>query len=263
MAKRLAGKVALVCAASQGLGRAAAHALAASGAQVAICSRRPEAIRRAAAEIAAATGAEVIGVDGDLARAADPARIVEETTARFGGLDILVTNSGGPRSAPFDALTDADWTAAFESLVMSVVRVCRAALPHLRARGGGRIVHITSVSVKQPVEGLMLSNAIRAAVIGFSKTLAGEVARDNILVNCVAPGFTRTERVAEISAASAAREGVAAADVEARLVRQIPMGRMGRPEELAALIEFLASPDNGYITGSTIQVDGGYVRGVL
>ena len=259
----LAGKVALVCAASQGLGKAAARALAADGARVAICSRRPDAVARAGAEIARETGAEVASFGADLSRPDDPARVVGQTVERFGGLDILVTNTGGPRSARFEALADEDWRAAFDSLVMSVVRLSRAAVPHLRARGGGRIIHVTSVSVKQPVDGLMLSNALRAAVTGFSKTLASELAADGILVNCVAPGFTRTERVTELTAATAAREGIGADEVEARIVKQIPMGRLGEPKELAGLIAFLASDSGSYVTGSTIQVDGGYVRSVL
>jgi 3-oxoacyl-[acyl-carrier protein] reductase len=259
----LTGKIALVCAASQGLGKAAAHALASSGAHVAICSRRADAIRDAAADIHHATGANVVPFVADLSRPGDPEMVVAKSVERFGGLDILVTNTGGPRSAPFEALTDADWASAVDALLMSVVRLSRAAIPHMRARGGGRIVHITSVSVKQPVDGLMLSNALRAAVTGFSKTLAAEVAPHGILVNCAAPGFTRTERVTEVAAAAAAREGVRPEDVEARIVKQIPMGRLGEPGELAELIAFLASDGNGYITGTTIQVDGGYVRSVL
>ena len=259
----LSGKVALVCAASQGLGRAAARALAADGARVAICSRRPDAIASAAAGIARETGADVAAFDADLSRPDGPARVVQQTVDRFGGLDVLVTNTGGPRSARFEALTDEDWRAAFDALVMSVVRLSRAAVPHLRARGGGRIIHITSVSVKQPVDGLMLSNALRAAVTGFSKTLASELASDGILVNCVAPGFTRTERVTELTEATAAREGVGADAVERRIVGQIPMGRLGEPHELASLIAFLASDSGSYVTGTTIQVDGGYVRSVF
>jgi 3-oxoacyl-[acyl-carrier protein] reductase len=257
------GKIALVCAASRGLGKAAARALAADGAKVAICSRRPDAIEAAASELRRDTGADVAAFVADVSRAGDPERVVQQTVDRFGGLDILVTNTGGPRSAPFEALSDQDWRDAVDSLLMSVVRLCRAAVPHMRARGGGRIINITSVAVKQPVDGLMLSNAVRAAVVGLSKTLAGELARDRILVNCVAPGFTRTERVAEVTAAAAAREGVTAEAVEQRIVAQIPTGRLGEPRDLANLIAFLASDGGAYVTGTTIPVDGGYLRGVL
>ena len=255
--------IALVCAASQGLGKAAARALAAGGAAVASCSRRADAIEAAARELRRDTGADVVPFVADLSRAPDPARVVQQTVDRFGGLDILVTNTGGPRSAPFEALSDQDWQDAVDSLLMSVVRLCRAAVPHMRARGGGRIINITSVAVKQPVDGLMLSNAVRSAVVGFSKTLANELARDRILVNCVAPGFTRTERVAEVTRAAAAREGVTADAVEARIVQQIPMGRLGEPTDLANLIAFLASEGGDHVTGTTIPVDGGYLRGVL
>ena len=255
--------IALVCAASQGLGKAAARALARDGAAVAICSRRADAIETAAGEIRRDTGADVAAFAADLSRADDPARVVQQTVDRFGGLDVLVTNTGGPRSAPFDALTDRDWYDAVDSLLMSVVRLCRAAVPHMRARGGGRIINITSVAVKQPVDGLMLSNAVRSAVVGLSKTLANELARDRILVNCVAPGFTRTERVAELTDAAAAREGVTAAIVEQRIVKQIPMGRLGEPEELGHLVAFLASAGGDYVTGTTIPVDGGFLRAVF
>jgi 3-oxoacyl-[acyl-carrier protein] reductase len=256
-------RIALVCAASRGLGKAAARALAADGARVAICSRRAEAIEAAAAELRRDTGADVAAFVADVSRADDPARVVAQTVDRFGGLDVLVTNTGGPRSAPFEALTDRDWHDAVDSLLMSVVRLCRAAIPHMRARGGGRIINITSVAVKQPVDGLMLSNAVRSAVAGLSKTLATELARDRILVNCVAPGFTRTERVTELTMAAAAREGVTADAVERRLVAQVPMGRLGEPGELACLIAFLASEGGDYITGTTIAVDGGLLRGVF
>lgn len=259
----LHGRVALVCAASQGLGRAAARALAAEGARVAICARRRQAIEDAAASIAAETGAEVAPLVADLARAGDPERAVAETVERFGGLDVLVTNAGGPRSAPFLALTDEDWRAAVDSLLMSVVRLCRAAVPLMRARGGGRIIHITSVTLKQPVDGLMLSNAVRGALAGFTKTLATELAPDRILVNNVAPGFTRTERLSTLAEAAAAREGIAASLVEQRMVSQVPMRRLGEPGELANLVAFLASDRSSYITGTTIQVDGGFVRGVF
>ncbi len=255
--------IALVAAASRGLGRAAARALAADGFQVAICSRRREAIDAAARDIKQETGAEVAAFAADLSTPEGPAAVVRQTVERFGGLDVLVTNTGGPRSATFEALTDADWQAAFDSLLMSVVRLCRAAIPVMRARGGGRIINITSVAVRQPVDGLILSNAVRTAVIGLSKTLATELAPDRILVNSVAPGFTRTERVTDVTAATAAREGIDAAAVEQRIVRQIPLGRLGEPHELANLIAFLASDAASYITGTTIQVDGGLVKSAV
>jgi 3-oxoacyl-[acyl-carrier protein] reductase len=259
----LRNKNALVCGGSRGLGKAAALALAGEGARVAIVARGAEALEAAATEIRAAAGVSVLPITADLARPEDIDRVVRDASWTFGGLDILVTNAGGPRSALFDALTDEDWRRAIDLTLMSVVRLCARAVPEMRRRGGGRIINITSVSAKQPVDGLMLSNALRPAVVGFAKTLANELARERILVNCVSPGYTRTDRVVELVGATASREGVESSLVEQRLTASIPMGRMGEPRELADLIAFLASDRASYITGATIQVDGGYVRGIM
>jgi 3-oxoacyl-[acyl-carrier protein] reductase len=259
----LTGKAALVCAASEGLGRAAAHALAGEGCRVAICSRRGEEIRKAAAEIAGTTGGEVVPLVADLTRAEDIRRLVAATTEAFGGLDVLVTNVGGPKPGVFDALSDADWYGAVDLLLMSAVRLTREVIPYMRQRGGGRIVHITSVAVKQPVAGLMLSNSLRAAVVGFSKTLSRELARENITVNCVAPGYTRTGRVEQLARATAEREGKPLDEIERRTMSAVPMARLGEPRELADLITFLASDRSSYTTGTVIQVDGGAVGGLL
>jgi len=255
-------RVALVCAASKGLGRACAEALARDGCRVAICSRGGAALRDARAAIEAA-GGEAIAIDADLRRAADVTRVVEETVRAFGGLDILVSNTGGPPSGPFMAIDEAAWSDAIDSLLLSVVRLCRAAIPHLRTRGGGRIINITSISVKQPIEGLVLSNALRAAVTALAKTLAVELAPDNILVNCVAPGYTRTGRVVELAAQTAAREDKAPEEIERRIMAGIPLGRMGQPDEFAAVVAFLASPAASYVSGVTIPVDGAWTRGLL
>jgi 3-oxoacyl-[acyl-carrier protein] reductase len=257
----LPGRVALVCAASKGLGRACAEALARDGVRVAICSRGGPALNAAAAAIQAA-GGEALPIEADLRRAEDVARAIETTVATFGGLDILVTNSGGPPSGPFTTLDDGAWTDAIDSLLLSVVRLCRAAIPHMQARGGGRIINITSISAKQPIEGLVLSNALRAAVTGLAKTLSVELAPHNILVNCVAPGYTRTDRVVELADATAAREGITRDQAERRIVDKIPLGRMGTPEEFAAVVAFLASPAASFVTGATIPVDGGWTRGM-
>jgi len=253
--------VALVCAASKGLGRASAEALARDGVRVAICARGGPALRGAAAAIEAA-GGDGLAIEADLRQAADITRVLETTIARFGGLDILVTNTGGPPSGPFMTLDERAWTEAIDSMLLSVVRLCRGAIPHMQARGGGRIINITSISVKQPIEGLVLSNALRAAVTGLAKTLAVELAPQNILVNCVAPGYTRTDRVVELANAAAAREGITPGQAEQRIVDKIPLGRMGTPEEFAAVIAFLASPAASFVTGVTIPVDGGWVRGL-
>lgn len=259
----LTGKVALVCAASRGLGKAVARALAAEGAKVAVCARHMPALEAAATDIQTETGADVLAIAADVSRRADIVRLVEQTVRQFGRLDILVTNSGGPKSGLFGATTESDWREAIDLVLMSTVLLCMEAVPHLRRAGGGRIINITSVSAKEPIPGLMLSNALRPAVTGFSKTLAGELAREGILVNCVAPGYTRTERVVELAEASAAREGVTVATVEKRTVQNIPIGRMAEPAELAGLVVFLASDRGASMTGTTIAVDGGYLRGLL
>ena len=256
----LAGKVAVVYGASRGLGYAAAEALAAEGAKVAILARNEATLADAAAAIAKSTRAEVAPVVCDVSRAEDVRRSIHDVHRRFGALDILVNNSGGPKAGAFATLTEQDFAQAVELLFMSVVRTCLEAVPLMRARGGGRIINITSVTVKQPVDNLMLSNAVRPAVVGFSRSLATELAPERITVNCVAPGYTRTERVVELNEANAAREKTTADAVEQRLVASIPMKRLGEPQELASLIAFLASERAAYITGTTLQVDGGYVR---
>lgn len=263
MSDRLDGKAAIVCAASKGLGRASAHALAARGASVVICARGRAALEETAAAIRGATGATILPVVADVSQASDVDMLLRTAEKELGGLDILVTNTGGPRSAPFEALTDDDWRQSFDSLLLSVVRLSRGAIPLMRARGGGRMIHVTSISVKQPIEGLILSNSLRAAVTGLAKTLAVELAPDKILVNCVAPGYTRTDRVIELSHAVAAREGLSPEDVDRRTEEKIPLRRMGTPEEFGAAVAFLASPAASYITGTTLPVDGGFVRGLV
>jgi 3-oxoacyl-[acyl-carrier protein] reductase len=263
MQTELKGKVALVCAASRGLGKAVARGLAAEGAAVAMCARHMPTLEAAAAEIQTGTGADVLAVSADVSRRSDIVRLIEQTVAHFGRLDILVTNSGGPKSGLFGATTETDWRDAIDLVLMSTVLLCMEAVPHMRRAGGGRIINITSISAKQPIAGLILSNALRPAVTGFSKTLANELARDGILVNCVAPGYTRTDRVVELAETTAAREGVPVETVEKRTVQGIPLGRMAEPAELADMVVFLASDRARYITGTTIPVDGGYLRGLV
>jgi 3-oxoacyl-[acyl-carrier protein] reductase len=259
----LTHRAALVCAASRGLGRAAAEALAREGARVMICARDAEQVAGTARDLVARTGAEVRAAPADVRIAADVERIVAATADAFGGLDILVTNAGGPPSGTFESIREDEWREAIDLLLLSVVRLCRAAIPLLRRSGRGRIINVTSVSVKQPIPSLVLSNALRAAVVGLSKTLSGELAVDGVTVNCVAPGYTRTDRLTMLNEARAAREGVTPADIERRTVESIPLGRLGEPLEFGDLVAFLASDRAAYITGTTIQVDGGFVRGVL
>jgi len=259
----LRGKIALVCAASHGLGKACAMGLAAEGVKVAMCARHMDTLEAAAAEVAAATGSEVFAVEADLSRRADIERLVQQTVDHFGGLDILVTNTGGPKAGLFMSLTDSDWRDALDLVLMSVVTLCREAVPHMKRRGGGRIINVTSISARQPIAGLVLSNVLRPAISGLSKTLSNELARDGILVNCVAPGYTRTARVVELAEVTARREGIPVEAVEQRTVQNIPLGRMAEPSEFADYVVFLASDRASYITGTSTTVDGGYVKSTL
>ena len=259
----LRDRCAIVCAASKGLGRATALALAREGARVAICARTAASLQEAAEEIRTTTGATVVPIVADVSRAEDIERLVDASAGALGAIDILINNTGGPRSGPFVSFSDADWQEAIDSILFSVVRLSRAVVPHMRQRGGGRIINITSISAKQPVEGLVLSNALRAAVTGLSRTIANELAADNILVNCVAPGYTKTDRVVELAEAAAAREGVTPEVVRKRTEAGIPLKRLATTEEFASVVAFLASGKASYVTGTTLQIDGGYVRGLL
>jgi 3-oxoacyl-[acyl-carrier protein] reductase len=252
-------KVALVCGASRGLGRAIAGELAAEGASLALCSRDTGRLEATAATL----GGDVHAVPGDLAVAGEPTRVVEAVAERFGRLDILVANTGGPPAGTHDTLTLEDWDAATALLLRSTVELAAAALPGMKERGWGRILAVTSVAVKQPVDNLILSNSLRAAVTGYAKTLAREVAGTGITVNTILPGYTATERVTELNQANAGREGIDVAEVEARLVASIPLGRLAEPEEFSALAAFLASERAAYITGGAFAVDGGWLRGLV
>jgi 3-oxoacyl-[acyl-carrier protein] reductase len=253
----LDGRVALVCGASRGLGRAIADELAAEGATLAVCSRDAERLEAAAAELGA------LALAADLAVPGEPTRVVEATAERCGRLDVLVANTGGPPAGTHDTLTLEDWDRATALLLRSTVELATAALPGMRERGWGRILAVTSVAVKQPVDNLILSNSLRAAVTGFAKTLSREVAADGITVNTILPGYTATERVVELNLANAEREGVDPAEIQARLEASIPLGRLAEPKEFAALAAFLASDRASYITGGAFAVDGGWLRGLL
>jgi 3-oxoacyl-[acyl-carrier protein] reductase len=259
----LAGRVALVAAASKGLGRAIAEELAVEGAMLAICSRDAAAIGATGRAIAAATGAEVLARAADVTRPADVAALVDAALARFGRVDILVTNGGGPPSGPFEAHDAAAWQRAAEGTLFAPIELTRRVLPGMKDRRWGRILNVTGIAAKQPVDGLVLSNSLRAAVTGWARTLANEVAPFGVTVNNLVPGYTRTERVSELARATAEREGIPPSEALARWERQIPMGRLGEPRELAALAAFLASERSSYITGTSIPVDGGWIRSLL
>jgi 3-oxoacyl-[acyl-carrier protein] reductase len=223
-------------------------------------SRDQASIDAAAAEIGSATGAEILPLAADVRNPDDIQRVVDETLKRWGRIDVLFNNAGGPPPGQFDTFDDAAWQAAFELNLLSTVRLYRAVLPTMKARGWGRILSLMSSSVKQPIENLMLSNGIRPGVVGLSKSLSNEVARDGITVNVIAPGRIATERIMQTDAANAERTGKTIEEVRAASLAAIPMGRMGTPEELASVAVFLCSEPASYVTGQLILVDGGSVK---
>jgi 3-oxoacyl-[acyl-carrier protein] reductase len=259
----LKGKVALVAAASRGLGKAVAWEFAREGAHVAICARGEEVLRATALEITVDTGGEVFPVVADVTKPEDIQQLVSAVEEHFGQVDILVNNAGGPPTGTFIDFDDEAWEAALRLNLMSTVRLCRAVLPGMRSRRWGRIVNITSVSVKQPMDGLILSSAARSGVVGMAKTLANECATEGITVNNVCPGYTLTYRVKSLAEERARKEGKTVQKVIEGYAANIPARRLGQPEELAALVVFLASERAAYITGASIQVDGGYARSLL
>lgn len=261
----LEGKVALVLGASKGLGRASAQALANEGARVAIGARTPHELEQAAREIQQSSGSQVIAVPVDVTRNDEAAAMVDTAVRQFGRIDILVTNAGGPPFGLFRDFEDTHWQAAFELSLLSVVRFIRLVLPHMRKTGSGRIINITSLSVKQALESTLLATSMRMGVVALAKSLSSELGPDQITVNNVASGIILTDRlrqrpgVKELIAAKA-DQGLGEAEALQELAADIPLGRVGQPEELAALVAFLASERASYITSTTILVDGGFVR---
>ena len=256
----LKDKVALVAASSKGLGRASAEAMANEGAKVTICARNEAELMAARDDIAAKTGAEILAVNADMTNAVDIANVVQQTVDHFGGLHILVTNAGGPPAGYFMDFDDAQWENAFNLSMMSGVRLIRAALPHMQRAKWGRIINITSLSVKEPIDNLVLSNSIRASVHGLAKTLAAQVGKDGITINNVMPGYTETDRVKQLVEVNAQKSGRSTDEILAGLANPIPVGRIGRPEEFGALVAFLASERAGFITGVSIPIDGGQIK---
>jgi 3-oxoacyl-[acyl-carrier protein] reductase len=259
----LKNKVALVAASSQGLGRAVAEELAAEGASLVLCARDAKTLTETAAAIAERTNAHVLAVPADVTAIDDIKRVVDSGIERFGRIDILVTNAGGPPAGRFDQLTREQWDDAIRLTLLSAVELVRQVLPGMTARRWGRIINITSIAVKQPVENLLLSNSLRAGLTGFARTLANEVAAEGITVNNVLPGYTRTERLDELAHMMAEKQGISENEFRAKWEKEIPMGRLGEPREFAALVTFLASERASYITGTSIQVDGGWIKSLL
>lgn len=250
----LTHKVAFVAASSQGLGKSVAIALAEEGAHLAICGRDAKQLDKASTEINSIGEGEVIAITGDLSLAADRERMLATTLDHYKKIDILVTNSGGPRTGKFEELTQKDWDNTYALLLSSAVGLIRGVLPAMKAQGWGRIITITSQAVKQPVENLILSNAVRASVVGLMKTLASELGPYAITVNNIMPGYTETNRLKKLIADNPSF---------ASAIDEIPLGRFGTPEEFAAAVTFLASERASYITGVSLAVDGGWIKNML
>jgi 3-oxoacyl-[acyl-carrier protein] reductase len=259
----LKDKVALVAASSRGLGRAVAEELAREGARLVLCARGGEALRETAEAIRRDHGVQVVDVEADVADAASRERVVAAAMAAFGRVDVLVTNGGGPPAGPFEAHSAEAWAEAVRQNLTSVVELTRAVLPGMKARRWGRIINVTSIAVKQPVDNLILSNSVRAAVTGFARTLANEVAAFGITVNNVMPGYTRTQRVVDLAARNATLRDSTPEQEQRVWEQQIPMGRLGEPAEFGAMVAFLASERASYTTGASIPVDGGWIKSLL
>ena len=260
----LKGKVALVVAASKGMGKASAMGFAAEGARVTMCSRGEADLTAAAEDVRKRTGAEVLAIPADANKPEDIERVVAKTREKWGGVDVLVANVGGPPPGPFEQMTDEPWLAAFPKVPLSTARFIRPVLPYLKKKKWGRILAIQSSSVKQPVEGLILSNGIRPGIAGMFKTLAGDLAREGITVNMVLPGRIRTDRFMGHQKDLAARAGISLEEwIATRSTPDIPMGRIGTPEEFGDMVVFLGSQRASYVTGCVVQVDGGLIKSVV
>lgn len=259
----LKGKVAMVAGASRGLGYAVARGVAAEGAIVSMASRNVDAITAAAVKITQETGAPTLAHALDVKSAESIQAWFDATTARFGGVDLLFVNAGGPPAGAALSFDDAAWQGAFELLVLSAVRMVRLAAPSMRQRGGGAIVVSTSSAVKEPIPNLALSNVVRSSVSALSKTLANELAADNIRVNHLLPGRIDTDRVRELDTMRGKTAGTSADAVKAAYSKIIPLGRYGAPEEFGSAAVFLFSDAARYITGASLQVDGGLIKSVM
>jgi 3-oxoacyl-[acyl-carrier protein] reductase len=259
----LKGKVALVAGGSQGLGKAVAMEMSREGARVAVCALDDPELPKAVEEVRLATGGEIIGIPADLSRSEEAKGFVRKGVEHYGTVDILVNNAGGPPDRTFLEVDDDQWNLGIRLNLMSTIIMSREVVPIMIEKRWGRIINMTSISVKQPIDGLILSNTVRSGVIGFAKTLSNELARHNVTVNNVCPGYTMTERVRKLAVDVAAKRGATPEAVIKSWEALIPMGRLGTPEEFADLVTFLASERSGFITGASIQIDGGYYKGIM
>jgi 3-oxoacyl-[acyl-carrier protein] reductase len=259
----LNGKTALITASSKGIGKAVAEELASEGCNVAICSRTKDDLESVADDLKRKYGVDVSWSVCDLNKSADIENTFNIVMKQFGKIDILVNNCGGPSSGFFRDFVEEEWISAFEQVFLSVVRFSKLVIPGMIAKQWGRIVNITSISVKQPIDNLILSNSFRSGIIGFAKSLSNEFAKYNVTVNNVAPGYTLTNRLYDLAVSRAKHSGLSHEEVLADMAKQVPMNRLARPEEIGALVTYLCSNHAGYITGNTIQVDGGWVKGLF
>jgi len=259
----LKGKVAFVAGGSQGLGKAVATQMSREGAKVVICGLDDPELPKAVEEIRTATGGEILGVPADVTDAGQARNFIRKGIEQFGSVDIMVNNAGGPPSKSFLEIDDDLWLFGVRLNLMSTIIMTREVVPVMMEKRWGRIINMTSISVKQPIDGLILSNTVRMSVVGLAKSLSNELAPYNVTVNNVCPGYTMTERVRSLAAVTAQKEGTTPEAVIKRWESSIPMGRLGTPEEFAALVTFLASEQAGYITGASIQIDGGWYKGSM
>jgi 3-oxoacyl-[acyl-carrier protein] reductase len=256
-------RVAIVTGSSQGIGKAIAESFAKEGVNVVICSRDIEKLKDTAKVIENNTGANVLPVQADLTKKEDITKLINKTVHQFGKNDILVNNTGGPPSMYFSETTDTDWRKAVDQLLMSVVNCSYGVIPYMMKQKWGRIINMTSFAAKQPHEGLILSNSLRAGILGLTKTLSNEFSKDNILVNAVCPGWTLTDRLEELAKTKAENVGKDYKTIIKGWSEEIPIGRLAKPQEIANLVTFLASEPASYITGCSIQVDGGYIKSII
>ena len=259
----LKDKIALITGASKGLGYATALQLAREGCKVVINGRDEVRVKSAADKIKEEIGSQVIGLVGDASLPDMPEKLIQQTVDAFGGLDILITNTGGPKPGSIDSLDESAWQSGIDLCLMAHVRLIKAALPHLRKSSAPSILTVTSVSVKQPIQNLLISNSVRAATVGLTKSLALELGREGIRVNSILPGWTETERVGELMSARAKANNSNVEEEAKRQAAEIPFGRMGQPSEFANAAVFLVSPAASYINGVMLQVDGGSYKGTL
>jgi 3-oxoacyl-[acyl-carrier protein] reductase len=256
-------RVGIVTGSSKGIGRAIAESLAKEGVNVVICSRNIKNLNNTAKDIENNTGTNILPVQADITKMEDINKIIEETIQQFGKINILINNISGPPSMYFSETTDNDWRKAVEQLLMSVVNFSYGVIPYMKKNKWGRIINMTSFAAKQPQEGLILSNTIRAGILGLTKTLSNELSKENILVNAVCPGWTLTDRLEELAKSKAEKNGKNYKNIIKEWENEIPIGRLAQPQEIANLVTFLASEPSSYITGCSIQVDGGFIKSII